>query len=90
MDFRAHTGQLYCYTPAWGTVTPGFWIFTPAAGSGGTWQKQETPDGPALAWWTLCYDGLTDTFVGLRARSTYCGIPGAACGGIADTHLFTF
>jgi hypothetical protein len=89
-DVRTTTNQLYCYTPAWGTVTPGFWVFTPAATSGGTWEKLETPDGPALAWWTLCYDGQTDTFVGLRARSTYCGVAGAACGGIADTHLFTF
>src|SRR4030095_9864697 len=91
-DFRTTSNQLYLYAFSTLTapVTRGFWVFTPAIGSGGTWEKQETPDGPALAWWTLCYDQLTDNFVGLRARSTYCGVAGAACGGIADTHLFTF
>ena len=90
VDVRAATNQLYCYVVPQTGQAAGFWIFTPAVGSGGTWQKLLTPDGPPLVWWTLCYDGQTDTFVGLRARTTYCGIPGAACGGIADTHLFTF
>jgi len=89
-DVRTVSGQLYCYTSAYGSVAAGFWVFTPAAGSGGTWTKQLTPGGPTLNWWTLCYDGTTDTFAGLRARTLYCGVPGAACGGVADTHLFSF
>lgn len=92
-DFRTRTNQLYCYTAAWtsasGPVAAGFWVFSPAPGVGGTWQKLATPNGPALAWWTLCYDEQTDQFIGLRARTIYCGLAGA-CGGIADTHLFTF
>lgn len=92
VDFRRRTNQLYFYTPAWTTsartVAAGFWIFSPAAGSGGTWAKLVTPDGPSIAWWTLCYDPTTDIFAGLRPRTTYCGVSGASCGGIADTHLF--
>ena len=92
VDFRRRTNQLYFYTSAWTTsartVAAGFWIFSPAAGSGGTWAKLVTPDGPSIAWWTLAYDPTTDLFAGLRPRTTYCGVAGSACGGIADTHLF--
>lgn len=92
VDFRTRTNQLYFYTSAWETtsrtVEAGFWIFTPAAGSGGTWAKLLTPNGPSIAWWTLCYDRTTDLFAGLRARTTYCGVAGSSCGGIADTHIF--
>lgn len=83
---RRATGDTYLY--ARGSNAPtGFYVQDLAS----HWRFIATPAGPPIAPW--CFDDggpSHDVLVGISPRSAYCGVSGAACGGLADTWIYTY